>query len=200
MNLTFPVTGDNYGGVDRFWFIHEDDISHLDTNGMIIPKEGAFWNLGKATKYTLDFSNPGQVKRGGTIYSPRLTGTVKKYRPELEAVLEQMRGERFALVIKDKNGYLVQVGRPNELLTFSADQATGGLPSDSNSYDLNFRGETTIKPIPYLLEIETDPETPTDPVTGAPVTITVNGQPSFTVPAGGTLAITTEFTLEYTIL
>lgn len=200
MNLTFPVTGDNYGGVDRFWFIHEDDISHLDANGLIIPKEGAFWNLGKCTKYSLDFKNPGNTKRGGTIYSPRLTGTVKMYRPELEDILEEMRDERFGLIIKDKNGYLVQVGRPNELLTFSADQQTGGLPSDNNAYDIEFRGETKVKPIPYLLEISTDPETPSTPVTGAPVTITVNGQPAVSVPAGGTFAITTEFTLEYTIL
>jgi hypothetical protein len=200
MNLTFPVIGDNYGGVDRFWFIHEDDISHVDDRGMIIPIDGRFWHLGKATKYTLEFSNPAQDKRGGTIYNPNLSGTIKKYRPELEAILQAMRGERFALIYKDKNNYLIQVGQPGELLTFSTEQGTGGLPSDNNAYNFSFKGQTKAKPINYLMEIPVDPDTPQEPTIGSPVLIYLNGSLVATVPAGGTFAIETEFTLEYKIL
>ena len=142
MNLTFPVTGDNYGGVDRFWFAHEDDIAGVDAASQIVLKEGKFWNLGRATKYTLDFSNPQTTRRGGIIFNSTLKGVVKKYRPELEDVLSKMRGERFALVFKDLNGYLTQVGRPGELLTFTTDQATGGLPSENNQYQFSFGGQT----------------------------------------------------------
>src|SRR5690606_37347537 len=131
----------------RFWFIHEDDISHVDERGMIIPKEGRYWNLGRATKYTIEVQNPAKEGRGGTVYSPNMSGTVKKYRPELEQILQAMRGERFALIYKDLNNYLVQVGRPKELLTFQTEQGTGGLPSDDNSYRFSFRGETTAPPI-----------------------------------------------------
>lgn len=141
MNLTFPVTGDNYGGVDRFWFAIEEDIAGTDANGQIILKEGKFWNLGRAVKYTLEFSNPQNTRRGGATFSPSLRGVVKKYRPELEQVLAAMRGERFALIVKDKNGYLIQVGRPGELLTFSTDQDTGGMPFDGNQYAFSFRGQ-----------------------------------------------------------
>jgi hypothetical protein len=141
MNLTFPVTGDNYGGVDRFWFAHEDDIAGVDESGQIILKEGKFWNLGRAVKYTLNFSNPQSTRRGGTTFNPSLRGVVKKYRPELEAVLAEMRGERFALIVKDKNGYIIQVGRPGELLTFSTDQDTGGLPYENNEFRISFAGQ-----------------------------------------------------------
>lgn len=200
MNLNFPVTGDNYGGVDRFWFAIEDDIAGEDPNGQIILKEDKFWNLGRAVKYTLEFDNPGTVRRGGTIFNPVLSGKVKKYRPELEEVLANMRGEKFALIIKDKNGYLTQVGRPGELLTFSTDQGTGGLPSDNNEYRFTFRGQTNAKPVNFLSEIPVDPSTPQVPVVGDPVKVFLNGALVATIPAGGEFRIETEFTLEYTIL
>ncbi len=200
MNLTFPVTGDNYGGVDRFWFAIEDDIAGVDEQGQVVLKEGKFWNLGRAVKYTLDFSNPQNTRRGGTTFRPVLRGLVKKYRPELEEVLAAMRGERFALIVKDKNGYLIQVGRPGELLTFTADQATGSMPYEGNQFAFSFRGETSAKPVNYLSEIEVDPTTPAEPVEGSPVQIYLNGALVATVPSGGSFGITTEFTLEYTIL
>jgi len=200
MNLTFPVTGDNYGGVDRFWFALEDDISGVDANGQIVLKEGKYWNLGRAVKYTLEFSNPQNTRRGGTTFSPILRGVVKKYRPELEAVLSEMRGEKFALIVKDKNGYLLQVGRPGELLTFSTDQDTGGMPYENNQYAFSFRGETTAKPVNYLSEIPVDPSTPAEPVIGSPVLVYLNGSLVATIPAGGKFYINTEFTLEYEIL
>jgi hypothetical protein len=200
MNLTFPVIGDNYGGVDRFWFAHEEDIDGVDALGQIVLKPGAFWNLGKATKYSLEFSNPGTTRRGGTSFNSSLTGKVKKYRPELETVLTAMRGERFALIIKDKNGFLIQVGRPGELLTFDTDQETGELPSDNNEYRFTFKGSTTAKPVNYTAEIPVDPGTPEQPTTGSPVTIYLNGTLVAVIPAGGSFLITTEFTLEYQIL
>jgi hypothetical protein len=200
MNLSFPVTGDNYGGVDRFWFAHEDDIDSVDAQDQIILKAGKYWNLGRATKFTLEFSNPQSTKRGGTIFNPQLTGVVKKYRPELETVLDAMRGERFALIIKDKNGYLTQVGRPGELLTFDTDQGTGGMPYENNQYALSFRGQTRTKPVNYLSEIVVGPDTPTEPTSGFPVKIYLNGDLVAIIPGGGTFSILTEFTLEYKIL
>jgi hypothetical protein len=200
MNLSFPVTGDNYGGVDRFWFAHEDDIEGVDDQGQIILRSGAYWNLGRAVKYTLDFQHPQNTRRGGNVYAPSLSGVVKKYRPELEQVIAKMQGERFAIIIKDKNGYLLQVGMPGELLTFSTDLATGAMPYENNEYKFGFRGQTTAKPVNFLKEIETDPSIPSEPVIGSPVLIYLNGSLAASVPAGGTFAITTEFTLEYTIL
>ena len=68
MNLNCPVTGDNYRGVERFWLAHEEDIAGVDDSGQVLLKEGKFWNLGKATKYSIKFSNPGTTRRGGDYF------------------------------------------------------------------------------------------------------------------------------------
>lgn len=199
MNLIFPVQGDNYGGVDRFWFAHEDDISGVDLNGQIVLKPGKQWSIGKAVKYSMEFQNPSQDRRGGVIFSPSLSGVVKKYRPELETVLEQMRGERFAIVFRDLNGYLVQIGAPGQLLTFTTEQIVEGLPSGNNGFRWAFRGQTSTKPVNRFLDIDADGASPPDSGPGAPVIILYNGQQVATVPAGQTLTISSEFTLEFQI-
>lgn len=200
MNLIFPVAGDNYGGVDRFWFAHEDDIAGIDQNQQILLKPGLLWSFGRAVKYSIEFSNPSQDNRGGILFNPSLSGTVKKYRPELESVLEKMRGERYAIIYRDKNGYLVQVGRPGELLTFTTEYLSGGMPFDNNGFRWSFRGQTKSKAVNRILEIEADQDAPTTGQPGSPVLIFLNGQQVETVPAGSTFSINTEFTLEYTIL
>lgn len=141
MNLIFPVQGDNYGGVDRFWFAHEDDIAGVDANGQIILKPGKQWSIGKAVKYSMEFQNQPSNTRGGIVFSPVLTGVIKKYRPDLDQVVSQMLGEKFAIIFKDLNGFLIQVGLPGELLTFSAERNTGALPYENNQYKISFRGE-----------------------------------------------------------
>jgi hypothetical protein len=197
MNLTFPVSGDNYGGVDRFWFIHEDDIGHVDFFGRVIPQPGRYYSIGRGTKFTIEHSNPANPNRGGVVYSPQLRATVKKYRPELESILHSMRGERFAVIYKDKNGYLVQVGQPNELLTFSTEQGTGGMPFDPNAYNIRFAGDTKREPVRWFGRIPVSPGSPEEPVVGLGVIIIVNGQQVGILPPGSAMYITTDFTLEF---
>lgn len=197
MNLTFPVTGDNYGGVDRFWFIHEEDIGEVDFFGRVLPKPGRYYNLGRCTKFTPEHRNPATPNRGGVVYAPQLTGTVKKYRPQLEAILQRMRGERFAVIYKDMNGQLVQVGKPRELLTFSTEQGTGGMPYDANGYTIRFAGDTKVPPVRWFGRIPVAPGSPEEPVIGAAVDIIVNGELVVQLSPGSAFFIWSEFTLEF---
>jgi len=196
MDLIFPVSGDNYGGVDRFWFIHEEDISHTDFYGRIIAKAGSFWNLGKTTKYTLDLSIKAPPLRSGTVYNISLVGKVKKYRPDLESTLEPMRGERYAVLVKDKNGYIYQLGYPDELLTFRTDQGTGGLPSENNEYNFTLAGDTKYKPLPWFGKIDVSEGTPSEPEIGVPVSFYKNGTKEGEVEPGGSILLTSDFTSE----
>lgn len=196
MDILFPVSGDNYGGVDRFWFIHGEDISHVDFYGRIIPKPGYFWSLGKSVKYTTELSIQSPPSRSGVIYEVDLRGKIKKYRPDLESVMRSMRGERYAIIVKDINGYLYQIGHPDELLTFRADQGTDSLPSGNNEYRFRFSGDTKYKPLPWFGLIPVGPDTPEEPVIGSAVQLFVNNAKVADVEPGGRIDMTSDFTLE----
>lgn len=196
MDLIFPVSGDNYGGVDRFWFIREQDISHVDFYDRIIPKSGKYWNLGKVVKYSLELTVQAPATRAGVVFDVELRGKIKKYRPDLESALHPMRGERYAIIIKDLNGYLYQIGHPDELLTFRTDQGSGGLPSDNNEYRFSLSGDTKYKPVPWFGKIPVGEGTPQEPTVGSAVEFFINGAKIEDVEPGGTISITSDFSPE----
>ena len=200
MDLDFPVTGENYGGVDRFWFAEEEDISGVNDLGNIVLKPGKVWNLGRGIKHTMQLDIKGKIERGGVLFDIQLGGEIAQYRPALEGLLAQMREKRFALLVKDRNGYVMQFGRPGEYFRFGTNQKTGNLPSDRNGYQFQFVGSMKAQPISFNSIIVDNPDIPAPEPDGDPVRIYLNGLLVATVNPGGTFAITTEFTLEYAIL
>jgi hypothetical protein len=197
-DLNFPVSGNNFGGVDRFWFTPAENIAGEDDLGMVILKPGTYWFLGRATKYTLELNNPTKVTRAGTIWEPNLSGLISKITPELEEVLQLMyKLERFVLIYKDKNGYLTQIGTSEQSLTFTTDSGTGDTPISKNGVNFSFKGKVKKAPVPYTREIITGGGDSTPKPTGDPVTIKINGNTIIQAPAGSTFEIYSEFTLEY---
>jgi hypothetical protein len=196
-DLNFKVGIDNFGGVDRFWFAREEDILEENEQGLVLLKPGAVWFLGRCTRYTLEFSNPHRESRSGKVFSPRLSGMVSRHTPELETVLDEMRDNRFVIIYKDRNNYLMQIGGQAEPLTFTTEQATGDSPAAKNGVRIEFAGDTTRRPIPYSLEIETSPEAPTAPSQGAPALLFYNGNLIGSIPSGGSAFITSEFSREF---
>lgn len=199
-DLVFKVEDENYGGVDRFWFAAEEDIAGLDDLGNIQLKDGKVWSLGRGVKHSMRLQVKPRIKRGGVIYDIVLEGDIAKYRPELEAKLAEMREKRFGILVKDRNGYVRQFGRPREWLIFKTDHDTGNLPSDRNGYRFQFEGSMKAQPISFNSIIIDNPDIPTPEPDGDPVRIYLNGLLVATIPPGGSFTITTEFTLEYAIL
>ena len=201
-DLNFPVgTTDNFGGVDRFWFTPESAVDFVDEFGQVVLKGAAVWYLGKATKYTLDFNCPAKEKRGGTLYEPRLTGLISRVTPELKKVLRQMNGNRFILIYKDKNGYLFQVGGPEQALIFEFDEFTGDNPSSKNGVRFSFKGTVRQEPVHNIREIVSGPgnNESTNP-DALPVTIQINGSTVATAAPGQTVNITSDFTIEFELV
>jgi hypothetical protein len=199
-DLNFPLrTADNFGGLDRFWFLPESAVQEVDDNGMVVLKEGAVWYLGKATRYTLDFSCPARERRGGTLFEPRLQGLISRHTPELEAVLKQLRGQRFILIYKDRNGYLNQVGIPGEALRFESEQVTGDTPAAKNGVRFTFSGSTRQEPVYYNREITTGTPGDGSSTDGPPVTIKINGNVVALRDPGTTYEFFSDFTHEFTI-
>ena len=199
-DLNFPVRSDNFGGVDRFWFTPESAIDYVDDNGLVVLKEGRVWYLGKATKYSLDFSCPAKEKRGGTLYDPRLTGLISKVTPELKEVLKSMSGNRYIIIYKDKNGYLFQAGIPAEALRFEFEEFTGDSPAAKNGVRFSFKGTTRQEPVHYNREIVTDTPGGGSSPDAPPAIIKINGNIVAFVQPGATYEINSDFTLEYQLM
>lgn len=199
-NLNFTVGRDNYGGVDRFWFVPEKEIDYVDNTGQVVLKADKVWYLGTATKYTIDFINPSVEGRGGTTYEPLLTGTTSKHTPTMEALLKKMRGQRFVLIYKDKNGYLNQVGSKGQPLTFQTEQTSGKTPDNKNGVNFSFSGFTKNPPINYLREIvvSTGPGIPLP--TYQPSTVYVNNELVRSMQPGERFDITTQFSLQFDVI
>lgn len=199
-NLNFPVLGDNFGGVDRFWFVRPEDVLMTDPSGMVILKPGKFWSIGRATKFSLKYTCPSRESNGGTQFKPVLSGTVSKWTPELEAVLVKMRGKRFVIIVKDKNGYLTQVGNANQSLIFETSRGSGDTPASSNAIDFSFKGTLNENAAPnfYNLEIITDQENGNSPIPQVPKSIVkINGQVVAMLSPGEIYSISSDFTLEF---
>jgi len=199
-NLDFPVNDDNYGGIDRFWFADAEDIESEDDLGNLQLKEGKSWSLGRGVKHSIRLGVKARIERGGVLFDILLEGEIAKYRPALESLFSQMREKRFGILVKDRNGYVMQFGRAGEWLSFKTDQQTGNLPSDRNGYRFQFEGSMKAQPSSFNSIIIDNPTIPIPEPDGDPVRIYLNGLLVATIPPGGTFAITTEFTLEYAIL
>lgn len=197
-DLNFPVGHlDNFGGVDRFWFTPEASVKDVDENGMVILHDDAVWYIGKATKYSLDFSSPAKERRGGTLYEPRLTGLISRWTPELGEVLKTMSGNRYILIYKDKNGYLNQVGTIEQGLTFEFTNATGDTPSSKNGVRFTFSGTVRQDTLFFNREIVTGTPGGGNIPNAPHVTIKINGTIVALMPPGSTYEISSDFTLEY---
>lgn len=197
-DLNFPVKGDNFGGLDRFWFVAVEDVDSIDVNGHVILRDGVVWNIGRATRHTLDYNCPDRMTKGGTIYGPSLVGISSKWTPELEAVLSEMRGNRYVLIVKDRNGYLTQVGTKGQGLLFESRRGSGTTPDSKNGVDFSFRGSVTEEPIYFNLEIVTSDEQNDVVIADVPPSIVkINGNIVAILAPGETYEISSEFTLEY---
>lgn len=199
-NFVFPVGRDNYGGVDRFWFIPESDIDYVDELKQVVLKAGKQWYLGKATRYSVTFTNPSADARSGTSYLPTIKGLTSKHTPEMENLLTYMRGKRFVVVYKDKNGYLNQVGTKGQPLKFTTEHTTGDDPGTKNGVIFTFEGKTKQPPVHYIREIVISQEVPVDLPTSEPSTVYVNNVLVRSLHPGERFDIKTQFSLQFDII
>lgn len=154
-DLNFPVTSQNLGGVRQFWFTALANVTGIDyLTGELLLKNGAYWSLGRATRFTLKYSCPAEEKRGGTIHKPILTGVSSKWTDDMEQQLDEMRAIRwFVLLIEDLNGNIIQVGGLRQGLSIATNMNTGDLPSAKNGVTFTLKGDLTTRPQLYSREI-----------------------------------------------
>lgn len=199
-NLNFTVGRDNYGGIDRFWFVPEKDIDYVDKTGQVVLKAEAVWYLGTVTKYSIEFINPSNEGRGGTTYEPTLTGITSKHTPEMEALMKQLRGKRFVVIYKDKNGYLNQIGTKGQPLIFQTEQGSGTTPETKNGVNFSFSGFSRNPPINYLREIVVSNAPGAPAPEYQPSTVYINNVLVRSMQPGERFDLTTQFSFQFDII
>jgi len=145
-DLNFPAA-DNFGGVDKFWFVETKNIVSIpEPVDEIIPDDvvlvsGAAWSKGWVTKGTISFNEREQNSSHGELYRPVLEGFASKITPELKKAIRNLVGRKLVIIYKDHNGYYNIVGNSENYLEASYSLNPGTKPGDRNGIALRFEGE-----------------------------------------------------------
>ena len=193
MDLNFPISGDNIGGIKLFWFV---PIEHVEseTETDVTLKMDRVWFIGRATKFTGKYRERNRSLNSGNKKTITLDGEVAKITPELEAVITKMLGRKYIVVYHDLNGYLKKIGSVDQPMTFEYSGDSGTRPGTKNGVKFDFSGVITSDIGYYAGQLPTN-ENPTPPViVGPPVTVRWNDNTVIAVAnPGSTVIIRSEF-------
>ncbi|MEM8564924.1 MAG: hypothetical protein AAGF85_00590 [Bacteroidota bacterium] len=194
MDLNFPVSGNNYGGLKLFWFVPIEDVESETTNDVVL-KDSKVWFIGRATKFSGDYNERSRSLKYGTKRTLSLDGEMAKLTPELDEVVSQMLGRKYIVVYNDFNGYLKKLGTVEQPLTFEYSGRSGTRPGTKNGISFSYSGVITSSVSYYTGQLPTSEDpTPVDPPVGDPVTIKWNDDTIIAVASpGSTVVIRSEF-------
>lgn len=199
----------NIGGLDLVFFTPVENIRRWPVaNGLllqgdlILQPEAKFFILGY-TRFTPTYEE--QLKddaRGGT-YKIEQQGFIPSDLPGLGNSLYQLKGGRYVLLFRDRNGYL-RITPPQYTAGFEYRFNKGDKPDDAPGYRLSFEANAPYPAFYYSGKFEvSDLGTITPPPagSGAPVLI-LNGKGEIlaTVEPGGTFQIKSGFSFGFRIL
>ena len=173
--------------------------------GNIYLQPGCTWGMLAFTTHTSGFDQVPITDRRGTIYSHEIKGLIPKATPELDQVLYEMNSQRrYAVLFRDRNGYLRLSGSPDYGLQFSSKYSTQEKPDGFNAHQVSFKADALEPALYYSGTFEvTDQGMIGGPAPGSgsadPVIIRFNGDVVKVVQPGEALDITSEFTMEFAI-
>jgi hypothetical protein len=203
-NIT-PDASQNIGGLEVVFFTLLENITQWPvTDGLIMKgdlalKPGTEFYMMGYTRFTSSYEQPMKNTRHGAEYRLEQKGFIPTDTPELGNALKKMEQGKYALLFRDKNGYL-RITPPHYYTEFTYRLTKPDAPSDRPGYKVEFEGESPLPayyysgafPVAELGEVKT-------PVNSGYVTIRFNGQNVKVVPAGHALDILSDYTLDFEI-
>ncbi|QCR23090.1 hypothetical protein [Pontibacter sp. SGAir0037] len=205
-NIT-PDIDTNIGGLDIVFFTPVENITGypvqdgLVLRGDVTLKENCVWYLMGYTRDTASYEQQQKTDRRGTIYELKQKGFIPRDAPELGSALYDLARRRFALMFRDRNGFL-RITAPGTYATFTHSFASGDSPADRNGYKVSFEGEGVLPALYYAGAFEVSElgiVKPPAPGEGNTVTIMFNGQVVRLVQPGQILEVTSPYTLGFDI-
>ncbi len=195
MDLNFPISGDNYGGLKLFWFVPVEHVES-ETDSNVTLQDGKVWYIGRATKFSPEYRERSRSLKFGTKKTLTLDGEIAKLSPELDAIVSVMLGRKYLVVYSDYNGYLKKLGTVEQPLTFEYSANSGKQPGTKNGIQFEFTGVITSDVSYYTGSLPTSGNPDPPPVVvGDPVTVKWNDDTVIAIASpGATVIIRSEFT------
>ncbi len=134
---------DNLGGLLKIWAVPPDDITisfntaNFKTTANIIEMY--------CSPGSISFTEKESQENYGLGYKNELNAFIPKDSPETQAIINDMIGRKWVVIMLDQNEYYKVAGTPEIPLRVSFDLDTGSDTPDRNGHPVSFYGTQISK-------------------------------------------------------
>ena len=134
---------DNLGGLLKIWAVPPDDIvigfntTNFRTTANIIEMY--------CSPGSMSFTEKETQEKYGLGYKNEINAFIPKDSPETQAIINDMIGRKWVVIILDQNQLFKVAGTPEIPLRVSFDLDTGSDTSDRNGHSISFYGTQSSK-------------------------------------------------------
>jgi len=134
---------DNLGGLLAIWAVPPDDITisfntaNFRTTANIIEMY--------CSPGSISFTEKETQEKYGLGYKNEINAFIPKDSPETQAIINDMIGRKWVVILLDQNEQFKVAGTPEIPLRVSFDLDTGADTPDRNGHSISFYGTQTLK-------------------------------------------------------
>lgn len=149
-NYAVDCTKDSIGGISKMRIANKCDLDPVTpytvVNGiitginMLAGKQFYSFNLIKNTSHIAQALTASEVN-GTVFYAQSGTLILNKLRATTSALVDNLARNLLVMIVEDKNGEVVLLGKDNGLDVSGGTITTGTASGDRNGYELQFKGE-----------------------------------------------------------
>jgi len=134
---------DNLGGLLFIWAVPPDDI----VLGFNTANFRTTANMIKiyCSSGSISFTEKETQEKFGLGYKNELNAFIPKDSPETQAIINDMSGRKWVVILMDQNEQFKIAGTPEIPLRVSFDLDTGSDTADRNGHSISFYGSQTSK-------------------------------------------------------
>jgi hypothetical protein len=134
---------DNLGGLLKIWAVPPTDIN-ISSNSISFSSTQNIIEI-YCTPGSLSFTEKESQEKYGTAYKNELNAFIPKDRQETLAIINQMSGRKWVVILLDQNEQFKVAGTPEIPLRVSFDLDTGADTADRNGHSISFYGTQSSK-------------------------------------------------------
>ena len=134
---------DNLGGLLKLWAVPPDDIT-ISFNTANFRSTANIIEM-YCSPGSISFTEKESQENYGLGYKNELNAFIPKDSPETQAIINDMTGRKWVVILLDQNEQFKVAGTPEIPLRVSFDLDTGADTPDRNGHSISFYGTQTSK-------------------------------------------------------